>query len=102
MSAEVRLVFIRKHIGYVGTFIIIWTFYLAYSYFKLFNAGLTDSEIGYNNKDLMKILQNISIITAMCTGTIMSIIRIQEPYFKFLIKKQWKAFFGILMEEKDI
>ena len=42
MSAEVRFVFIRKHIGYVGTFIIIWTVYLAYSYFKLFNAGLED------------------------------------------------------------
>lgn len=73
MSAEVRFVFIRKHIGYVGTFIIIWTFYLAYSYFKLFNAGI---DIDDKNMNLMKVLQNISIITAMCTGTIMSIIRI--------------------------
>lgn len=32
----------------------------------------------------------------------MSLIRIQEPYFKFLIKKQFYAFFGILMHEKDI
>lgn len=38
----------------------------------------------------------------MLTGTILSFIRIQEPYFKFLIKKQFKEFFGILMDEKDI
>lgn len=50
----------------------------------------------------MEYLQRISIITAMLTGTIMSLIRVQEPYFKFLIKKQFKAFFGILMDEKDI
>ncbi|CDW83493.1 phosphatidylinositol phosphate kinase [Stylonychia lemnae] len=99
MSAEVRFVFIRKHIAYVATFIIIWTFYLAYSYFKLYNAGI---QIDAEKETLMNVLQNISIITAMCTGTIMSLIRIQEPYFKFLIKKQFKAFFGILMEEKDI
>jgi len=102
MSAEVRYVFIRKHIAYVATFIIIWTFYLAYSYFKLYNAGTPEEEISADEQNLMKTLQNISIITAMCTGTIMSIIRIQEPYFKFLIKKQLKAFFGILMDENDI
>ena len=45
MSAEVRMVFIRKHIGYVATFIIVWTFYLAYSYFKLFNAGMPESSL---------------------------------------------------------
>lgn len=29
MSEEIRMMFIRKHISYVTTFIIIWTFYLA-------------------------------------------------------------------------
>lgn len=33
MSKEIRMFFIRKHISYVGTFIIIWSFYLAASYF---------------------------------------------------------------------
>lgn len=73
MSAEVRYVFIRKHIAYVATFIIIWTFYLAFSYFKLFNAGL---KIDGNKEILSDVLQRISIITAMLTGTIMSLIRI--------------------------
>ena len=53
MSAEVRFVFIRKHILYVGTFIVIWTFYLAFSYFKLFNAGII---IEGDNKKLMNTL----------------------------------------------
>ncbi len=44
MSAEVRFVFIRKHIAYVGTFIFVWTFYLAYSYFKLFYSGYDSSK----------------------------------------------------------
>ena len=33
MSAEVRYVFIRKHITYVSVFIILWTVSLAHSYF---------------------------------------------------------------------
>ena len=49
-------------------------FFRAYSYFKLFNAGVKD--LDNENQNLMKVLQNISIITAMCTGTIMSLIRI--------------------------
>jgi hypothetical protein len=36
MSKEIRVFFIRKHIAYVATFIIIWTFYLANSYYQLF------------------------------------------------------------------
>jgi hypothetical protein len=44
MSSEVKRLYILKHISYVGTFILIWTFYLAYSYFKLFNAGVNIDE----------------------------------------------------------
>lgn len=54
MSAEVRFVFIRKHILYVGTFIVIWTFYLAFSYIKLFNAGV--EKFDNNTKNLMEVL----------------------------------------------
>lgn len=42
------------------------------------------------------------MIASMLTGTIMTLIRIQEPYFKYLIKKQWNEFFGILLTEEDI
>jgi hypothetical protein len=39
MSSEVRGYFIRKHILYVATFIIIWTFFLASAYYHLFMDG---------------------------------------------------------------
>jgi len=39
MSAEVRFVFIRKHIFYVSVFIILWTFSLAHAYFQIFYAA---------------------------------------------------------------
>lgn len=42
------------------------------------------------------------MVTAMSTGLILAIIRTREPYFKFLIKKQIKEWFGILMDEKEI
>ena len=88
MSAEVRFVFIRKHIAYVGTFIFIWTFYLAHSYFQLYIKSLpVDQQKSDDYAKLEQALQTISIITAMCTGFLLTLIRVQEPYFKFLIKQ---------------
>ena len=40
----------------------------------------------------------LSIVSAMSTGTILTIIRIQEPYFKFLMISKFKQCFGILHE----
>ena len=103
MSVEVRYVFIRKHILYVGIFIFIWTFYLAHSYYSLYVTSLTDEEKAkdqYNN--LATILSKISIYTALCTGFLLSCIRVREPYFKFLIRKKFLEWFGILMDEKSI
>lgn len=113
MSAEIRYVFIRKHITYVIVFIIIWLTYLCYTYFNLKYAYISnwtdpknkDHKEIENYEDLYNLRRDllyISLFTAMITGTIMTIIRTREPYFKFLIKQQWMAFFGELMEEKDI
>jgi hypothetical protein len=41
MSKEIRLFFIRKHIAYVATFIIIWTFYLAATYYLIYFSSLS-------------------------------------------------------------
>ena len=46
-------------------------------------------------------IDNMSIVAAMMTGFIMAMIRVSEPYFKFLIKKQIMEWFGILMDEKE-
>lgn len=41
MSEEVRIFFIRKHIAYVATFIAIWWFYLASTYYQLYTVNKT-------------------------------------------------------------
>lgn len=43
-----------------------------------------------------------STVTAMFTGLFLALIRANEPYFKFLIKKYWKQCFGELMDETQI
>jgi hypothetical protein len=43
----------------------------------------------------------ISTVASMATGLVMSIIRINEPYFKFLLVQWYKGIFGIMMSEKD-
>ena len=40
MSGEMRSYFIKKHVAYVASFIVIWTFYLASAYYHLY----TDQE----------------------------------------------------------
>lgn len=107
MSAEIRYVFIRKHITYLGFFIILWTFSLSHSYFQIFYAAQEIKKSEDENSDYQKYLRidkwmmNISIYSSMMTGFIMSIIRAREPYFKFLIKKEICSWFGILMDEND-
>ena len=50
MSKEIRMFFIRKHISYVGTFIIIWSFYLAASYFQIYISNLNENDITDSTK----------------------------------------------------
>lgn len=48
MSEEIRVFFVRKHISYVATFIVIWSFYLVSSYYQLYARDkdvLTDADI---------------------------------------------------------
>lgn len=47
-------------------------------------------------------MMTVSIITSMFTGIIMTFIRVREPYFKFLIRSEFKGWFGILLDENDI
>lgn len=109
MSSEVRYVFIRKHIFYVGVFIILWTFSLAHSYFQVFYAAQDLDRLPPHERDsrlaqyesINLTLMKITIYTSMLTGFIMSIIRAREPYFRFLIRQQWCSFFGIDLDEND-
>lgn len=87
MSSEIRFVFIRKHIAYVTAYIIIWTFYLASTYYDIYLSSLSDADRSDSKKNEIKdVVSTISIVTAMSTGWILAIIRTREPYFKYLIK----------------
>ena len=44
----------------------------------------------------------MSTMATMVTGFVMSMIRIREPYFKFLIVQWYRGLFGETMSEKDI
>ena len=49
MSGEVRGYFLKKHISYVATFIVIWTFFLASAYYHLYMDNfrvLTSTSMG--------------------------------------------------------
>ncbi len=80
VSSNVRWTFLRKHFLYVIVFIVVWTTFLAASYYHLFNPS----------KRLEKtspVIDTVSTIASFSTGIFLTLIRLQEPYFKFLIKK---------------
>jgi hypothetical protein len=101
ISSEVRFVFIRKHIFYVSVFIFLWTFSLSHLYFQIYAAAQDlqdkDDKLSTVNRSMMF----ISTISTMLTGFVMSMIRIREPYMKFLMTKWYRGLFGELMSEKD-
>jgi len=106
MSLEIRKYFIRKHILYVITFIIIWTFFLASTYYHLYADSQASMPVGgkmmIDSPKISAFVDRLSIMAAMMTGFIMAIIRVSEPYFKFLIKKQVWEWFGLILSEKEV
>jgi hypothetical protein len=44
----------------------------------------------------------LAIISSISTGLVLTLVRILEPYFFFLIKQEFFQCFGILMTEKEI
>ncbi len=45
--------------------------------------------------------QTYSMYSAILTGFVVSIVRTREPYFKYLAKKEFLEWFGILISDKD-
>ena len=84
VSIEMRKLFLKKHAIYVLVFIIIWTFMLLYNYYELFNPSYTITQIKVNEEQL-KTIQTVSYLALFITGFMMGIIRIFDPYYRFLI-----------------
>jgi hypothetical protein len=128
VSNEIRKFFLIKHFMYVACFIIIWTTYLASAYHHLFNPGSDPAPNQPNSQSLayeefyqskngtgvagvlpklpnvnsLPIVDMVSTVSTLSTGIILTLIRLAEPYFRFLIRKQWKQYFGIWVKESDV
>lgn len=75
----------------MGIFIIVWVVKLSASYYKLFNP----SRAGKSDDDpTKKALEFIANYVSLATGIILSSIRFNEPFFKYLVKEFTYSCFG--------
>jgi hypothetical protein len=128
ISAEIRGIFMKKHVIYTLSFICIWSIVLLNAYHSLYDSPdksskeyllLKDQGYSYHTirapmgiyitvlkdeKNYMHLttFQILSFIASISTGLLMGIIRCFEPYFYFLLKKTIKAFYGIPLSEEEI
>lgn len=129
ISSDIRQIFMKKHLLYTISFIIIWALILLNAYDRLYNSqednpeeykmmieqGFTKQLVRmpfgiyanvwvHEEKRYMDltVLQVISFIASISTGLVMGIIRCFEPYFHFLLKKTIKAFYGVPLSEEEI
>lgn len=98
VSIEMRKLFLKKHAIYVMVFIIIWTFMLLYNYYELFDPSFTIQQLKVDEEQL-KAIQTISYLALFITGFMMGIIRIFDPYYRFLIQQSVMSWFGIIKDE---
>jgi succinate dehydrogenase hydrophobic anchor subunit len=87
VSKAIRFIFLMKHFFYVASFIVIWTTFLASSYYHLFNPMNASSSETKTDNTLMNTIDRVSSIASFSTGIILTFIRVHEPYFKFLMKR---------------
>ena len=129
MSSDIRTMFMKKHMFYALSFIIIWSLMLLNAYDQLYNhydsnpqelklrseQGYSLSTVRFPNGFFQKVwvkdgdkkymdlntYQIISFISSISTGFIMGLIRLMEPYFLFLLKTFFKSVYGIPLENEE-
>jgi len=82
VSGEVRKKFLSKHFSYVITFIVIWTVQSSAYYYHLFDES--DNEV-VASVEQNKRVNTISGVMIFSTGIFLSIVRLSEPFFRFLV-----------------
>lgn len=106
MSAQVRLLFQRKHNGYVFLFIFIWIIKLSNSYYKLFNPDERqnrhhkDEDFDSNFYDDIGKYTKLANYVSLATGILLSAVRFNEPFFRYLVKDFIYSCFGILLQDE--
>ena len=108
MSTHVRKQFIVRHALYVSAYILTWLPYYGFSYFVLYATTVKGHDISYLDiatdprfdTSLVKWFTAYNV-TCIVTGILMSIIRVTEPIFKAIIKRNVYEFFGELSTDDD-
>lgn len=128
VSQEIRQMFLKKHYIYVGVFIVIWIIQLSQNYFQLFNPpslALTDfrvtgldhlsaflgfrgaaqqqaafSNVGQSANDSNRPIFAISAIMTFSTGIFLTIARMFEPLFRYILWVKYYQFYGDFYENE--
>ena len=105
-SEDMRKFYLNKHMLYVVVFIIVWSLTLSSSYYTIYHINDMTERYENKRKDHENIPgfdspEQISIMGSILTGLVMCLIRLNEPYFKFLCKKRISSFYGVPISERD-
>ena len=107
MSSEVRKEFIKRHFLYVSAYILTWLPYFGFSYFILYATTVSGHNTTYEDlaenerfKDSLWNWFNAYNLSCIGTGILMSIVRMREPVFKAIVKRNMYQFFGELTDEE--
>jgi hypothetical protein len=99
VSNEVRYYFLRKHLLYVITFSFIWIIYLSSPYYHLLTDDRALDGVTPAKPTARLVPDYLTTLSSFSMGIGLTLIRINEPLFRFLIKKKFYEMWGILIDE---
>jgi len=91
-SSDLRGAFLKNHVFYVLCYILTWMPFLGMCFYIMYSVqmlnSLTQEDRGRIN-DSLNLWYDANLLVGMCTGLLLSLIRIQEPIFVRQIKVYW-------------
>jgi hypothetical protein len=102
INRDVRHFFLKKHYIFVTIFIVVWGCYMGYAYFSLFILNGKPGNDPTVNQLQRKAVTYSSKLASVLTGILLTLTRLQEPFYTYQVKKRFYAFFGrIIRENKE-
>lgn len=97
INPKIRTMFLSKQFVYVLSYSVMWLGFMVHAYFSVY--ALLVKEHSDEVDRWINNLKKIAMFQSIMIGFVISLVRISEPYFKFLIKKEVCEWFGILVQE---
>ena len=91
-SSDLRGAFLKNHVFYVLSYILTWMPFLGMCFYIMYSVQMLNSltQAGREGiNDSLNLWYNANLLVGMCTGLLLSLIRIQEPIFVRQIKVYW-------------